>query len=319
MRRWAKYSRGVVKAMRHFLELSDYSAGELETLLNLSAELKRLYGDGGRDVCLTGKTMAMLFEKPSSRTRISFEVAMAQLGGASIYIKPEDIGGLGKREPIRDLGRVLKGYVDVIVARTFAHESVVELAKHAQKPVVNALTDRAHPCQAMADMLTIREHLGSLAGVKLAYVGDGNNVARSLAVACIRLGLHFSVASPAGYALPDDFVAGLADQEGTGTVACHREPGAAVADADVVYTDTWTSMGQESEKEQRVKHFAGYQVNAELMAVAAKDAKVMHCLPAYRGLEITDEVIESGQSIVFDQAENRLHFQRALLRFLLTG
>ena len=230
MRRWARYLKGVAEMMRHFLKLSDYSASELETLLDLSAELKQLYRGGGRDVCLAGKTMAMLFEKPSSRTRISFEVAVAQLGGTSIYIKPEDIGGLGKREPISDLGRVLKGYVDVIVARTFAHESVVELAKHAQKPVVNALTDRAHPCQAMADMLTIREHLGSLAGVKLAYVGDGNNVARSLAVACIRLGLHFSVASPAGYALPDDFVAGLADQEGTGTVACHREPGAAVAD-----------------------------------------------------------------------------------------
>ena len=305
--------------IRHFLRISDYSTGELEMLLDRSANLKQLYADGGRDTCLAGKTMAMLFEKPSSRTRISFEVAMAQLGGTSIYIRHEDIGGLGQREPIRDLRRVLNGYVDVIVARTFAHESVVELAEDAQQPVVNALTDRAHPCQAMADMLTIREHLGSLAGVRLAYVGDGNNVAQSLAVACVRLGLQLAIATPEGYAMDEAFMAKLAGQEGKGEVSCHTDPTVAVKDAEVVYTDTWTSMGQEEEKEKRVKDFAGFQVNADLMAAAAKDAKVMHCLPAYRGLEITDDVIESEQSIVFDQAENRLHFQRALLRFLVAG
>jgi len=304
---------------RHFLEISDYSTDELEMLLEKSEELKQLYLSGGRDTSLAGKTMAMLFEKPSSRTRISFEVGMAQLDGTSIYIRPEDIGGLGKREPIRDLGRVLRGYVDVIVARTFSHESVLELAEHAETPVINALTDRAHPCQAMADMLTIREHLGSLDGVKLAYAGDGNNVARSLALACIRLGLHLSLACPDGYALPSDFVASLAQEQGEGTITCHTDPAAAVKNADIVYTDTWTSMGQEDEKNQRIRDFAGYQVNAELMAAASKDAKVMHCLPAYRGLEITDDIIESPQSIVFDQAENRLHFQRALLRRLVVG
>ena len=258
----------------------------------------------------------MLFEKPSSRTRISFDVAMTQLSGTTIYIRPEDIGGLGQREPIRDLARVLNGYVDVIVARTFSHQSVVELAQHATVPVINALTDLAHPCQAMADILTIQEHCGQLQGCKLAYIGDGNNVARSLAVAAVRLGMNFAIAAPKGYEFTDDFVKLLAAESQPGQLTCTDSPTQAVAGANVIYTDTWTSMGQEDQKQQRIKDFAGYQVNRELVSAAGADAKIMHCLPAYRGHEITDEVIESAQSVVFAQAENRLHFQRALLQYL---
>jgi len=304
------------KMTKHFLELADFSAEELTELLDYSTKLKQLYKSGRRDTCLAGKTMILLFEKPSSRTRVSFEVAMTQLGGSSIHVRPEDIGGLGKREPIRDLARVLNGYVDVIVARTFDHKSVTELARYAEVPVINALTDVAHPCQAMADVLTIKEHFGTLPGRKLAYVGDGNNVARSLAVACVRLGLELTIAAPAKYALAADFVADMNKQGGRGNIKCTEDPAQAVQGADVVYTDTWTSMGQEKEKQQRIDDFAGFMVDEALMAKADKQAKVMHCLPAYRGLEISDEVIESAQSIIFDQAENRLHFQRALLKYL---
>jgi len=299
---------------RHFLTLRDYSSDELHFLLQEASRMKQLYKTGGRDVCLAGKNMVLLFEKPSSRTRISFQVAMSQLGGNAIYIRPEDIGGLGRREPIKDLARVLNGYVDLIVARTFTHEAVVELASYSIVPVINALTDLSHPCQAMADMLTIQEHFGRLQGIKLAYVGDGNNVAYSLAIASKRLGLHLALASPAKYTLNPDFLAQL---DGPGRISCTTQPMDAVKDADVIYTDTWVSMGQEAEKEQRIKDFAGYQVNRQLLEAAANRAKIMHCLPAYRGLEITDEVMESPQSIIFAQAENRLHFQRALIKHLL--
>jgi ornithine carbamoyltransferase len=302
--------------VKHFIEIEHYSIEELLLLLAMAAELKNLYRSGGRDTPLAGKTMAMVFEKPSSRTRISFQVGMAQLGGTAIYLRPEDIGGLGKREPISDLTRVLNGYVDVIVARTFQHESVLELAQYATVPVINALTDRAHPCQAMADLLTIREHFGKLENVKLAYIGDGNNVARSLAFAGKKLGLNFVTASPKGYELNGDIMEKLQDL-GPGTVTCVQDPQEAVRQADVIYTDTWTSMGQEEEKEKRIHQFQGYQVNMDLVQATGRDTKVMHCLPAYRGLEITDDVIESPQSIVFEQAENRLHFQRALLKFLV--
>lgn len=302
--------------VKHFIEIEHYSIEKLQLLLAMAAELKNLYRSGGRDTPLAGKTMAMVFEKPSSRTRISFQVGMAQLGGTAIYLRPEDIGGLGKREPISDLTRVLNGYVDVIVARTFQHESVLELAQYATVPVINALTDRAHPCQAMADLLTIREHFGKLENVKLAYIGDGNNVARSLAFAGKKLGLNFVIASPKGYELNGDIMEKLQDL-GPGTVTCVQDPQEAVRQADVIYTDTWTSMGQEEEKEKRIHQFQGYQVNMDLVQATGRDTKVMHCLPAYRGLEITDDVIESPKSIVFDQAENRLHFQRALLKFLV--
>ena len=298
--------------VRHFLTLTDYRRAELEELLDISAALKKVYKSGGSDLCLAGKTMVMLFEKPSSRTRISFEVAMAQLGGTAIHTRKEDIGLLGEREPIADLTRVLNGYVDVIVARTFQHKSVEELARYGRVPVINALTDFAHPCQVMADMLTMRERFGQLDGLKLAYVGDGNNMARSLAVGCCKLGVSFSIATPAGYALDEAFLKEL-DGNIQGTV----DPVEAVRGADVVYTDTWVSMGQEDEKEQRVGDFEGFQVNEQLLSYAKEGVKVMHCLPAYRGLEITDEVMESDRSIVFEQAENRLHFQRGLLKYLV--
>jgi len=303
--------------MENFLSIYDCSTSQLQELLQLSSELKKLYKAGGCDVCLAGKALAMLFEKASLRTRISFQVAMADLGGHPIYIKPEDIGGIGKREPVKDMARVLSRYVHGIMARTFKHDTIIELADFAQVPVINALTDFSHPCQVMADVLTITEYCGELTGLKIAYIGDGNNIARSLAFACAKLGMKLAVASPPRYELDADSV-GKANDISPDTVIQTRDPAQAVADADIVYTDTWVSMGQEDEKKQRVADFEGFQVNAELMKFAPTKAKVMHCLPAHRGLEITDEVAESENSIIFDQAENRLHFQRALLKKLLS-
>jgi ornithine carbamoyltransferase len=303
--------------MKHFLSINDCSAEELRELLDLSISLKKLYKSGGRDVCLTGKVLAMLFEKPSLRTRISFHVAMTDLGGSAIYVKPEDIGGIGKREPVKDMARVLSRYVDGIMARTFEHKVVVELAEFATVQVINALTDWSHPCQAMADVLTIKEHLGRLEGVKIAYIGDGNNVARSLAFSCARLGMKMVIAAPAGYELDAETIK-AAEQISAGSVKQVNEPKQAVSEADIIYTDTWVSMGQEDEKTKRLQDFDGFQVDAELVKLAGGRVKVMHCLPAYRGLEITDEVFESENSIIFDQSENRLHFQRALLKKLIS-
>ena len=303
--------------MKHFLCISDCSAEELNDLLDLSSSLKKLYKDGKRDVCLPGKVLIILFEKPSLRTRISFQVAMTDLGGSSIYVRPEDIGGIGKREPIKDIAKVLSRYVDGITARTFEHNTVTELAKFATVPVINALTDWSHPCQAMADAMTIQEHCGRLEGIKIAFIGDGNNVARSLAFACAKLGMKMVVASPKGYELDAESIK-TANQASAGSVAQTNNPAEAVAGADIVYTDTWVSMGQESEKQKRIRDFAGFQVNAELLKSAPARAKIMHCLPAYRGLEITDQAVESPNSIIFDQSENRLHFQRALLKKLMS-
>jgi ornithine carbamoyltransferase len=303
--------------MKDFLSIDRCTTPALVELLELSAELKKLYKKGKRDLCLQGKTLAMLFEKPSLRTRLSFQVAMTDLGGASIYVKPEDIGGIGKREPVKDIARVLSRYVHGIMARTFEHSTVVELAQFAEVPVINALTDWSHPCQAMADVLTIQEHLGKLEGVRIAYIGDGNNVARSLAFAAAKLQMKLVVASPRGYELD----AGSIDEANefcADTVTQTSDPAAAVSGAQVVYTDTWVSMGQEQEKQQRIKDFEGFQVNAELLKNAPAGAKIMHCLPAYRGFEITDEIAESPNSIIFDQSENRLHFQRALLKKLMS-
>jgi ornithine carbamoyltransferase len=303
--------------MKNFISIDDCSAEELRGLLNESAKLKKLYKGGGRDLCLAGKVLAMLFEKPSLRTRISFHVAMMDLGGSAIYVKPEDIGGIGKREPVKDIARVLSRYVDGIMARTFEHSVVVELAEFATVPVINALTDWSHPCQAMADVLTIKEHLGQFEGVKIAYIGDGNNVARSLAFACAKLGMKLAIASPKGYEL-DAKTIETAERIAAGSVEQVNEPKQAVSVADIIYTDTWVSMGQESEKKKRIKDFKGFQVDAKLVKLAGGGVKVMHCLPAYRGFEISDEVVESKNSIVFDQSENRLHFQRALLKKLLS-
>jgi ornithine carbamoyltransferase len=302
--------------MRHFISIKDCTAQELNELLDLSAKLKQDDKNGTIERCLSGKALALVFEKASLRTRVSFEIAMTDLGGVAIYMKPDDIGILGKREPIKDIARVFGRYVHGIMARTFAHDSLVELAKYSGVPVINGLSDWSHPCQAMADMLTIKEHLGRLEGVKIAFIGDGNNVARSLAFASAKLGLKMTIASPKGYELDADSIA-IADGISSGSVSRFQKPADAVKGADVIYTDTWVSMGQEQEEKKRLKAFAGFQVNDDLLALAPK-AKIMHCLPAHRGQEITDEVMESANSIIFDQAENRLHFQRALLKKLLS-
>ena len=303
--------------MKHFVEIESCTPEQLKELLKESSKLKKLYKSGKRDLCLVGKTLAMLFEKPSLRTRISFEVAMTDLGGHAIYVKPEDIGGIGKREPIKDIARVLSRYVHGIMARTFEHSTVTELARFAEVPVINALTDFSHPCQAMADVLTIEEHCGYFKGIKIAYIGDGNNVARSLAFACAKLGMKMTVASPHGYELDEESIKN-ANEVTAGAISQTDDPVEAVTGSDIIYTDTWVSMGQEVQKKKRCKDFAGFQVNRELLRSAPTNAKIMHCLPAYRGLEITDEVIELPNSIIFDQAENRLHFQRALLKKLMS-
>jgi ornithine carbamoyltransferase len=302
--------------MKDFLSVSSCTADELLELLDLSDKLKKYYKKGNRDLCLVGKSLVMLFEKPSLRTRMSFQIAMAQLGGNPIYVKPEDIGGIGKREPIKDMARVLDRYANGIMARTFAHDTVIELAKFAEIPVINALTDWSHPCQAMADIMTIREHFGKLAGVKIAYIGDGNNVARSLAYGCAKLGMKIVIASPKGYQLDKESIDST-NRIAAGTTTQINNPHDAVKGADVIYTDTWVSMGQEDEKTKRVADFQGFAVDSKLLSDAPR-AKIMHCLPAYRGYEITDEAMESSNSIVFDEAENRLHFQRALLKKLLS-
>lgn len=303
--------------MKDFLSINNCSTPQLQELLDLSAELKKLYKQGKRDLCLAGKTLAMIFEKASLRTRISFQVAMTDLGGSSIYIKPEDIGGIGKREPAKDIARVMSRYVHGIMARTFAHDTQIELAKFADVPVINALSDWSHPCQAMADILTISEHCPNLKGLKIAYIGDGNNVARSLAFVCAKFDMKITIASPQGYQLDEESIT-TANKTNPATVTQINDPAAAVADANVVYTDTWISMGRENEKKQRIADFDGFQVNNDLMNKAPAGAKVMHCLPAYRGFEITDEIAESPNSIIFNQAENRLHFQCALLKKLLS-
>ena len=303
--------------MKNFLSINDCSTEQLKELLTQSSKLKKLYKNGKRDICLSGKVLAMLFEKPSLRTRISFQVAITDLGGNAIYVKPEDIGGIGKREPVKDTARVLSRYVDGIMARTFEHNTVTELAKYATVPVINALTDWSHPCQAMADMLTIKEHCGQLDGKKIVFLGDGNNVARSLAFAAAKLNMKLTVASPTGYELDTETIE-TANQVSAGSVSQTNDPQKAIIDADVIYTDTWISMGQEDEKQKRIAAFTGFQIDTKLLKTAPVNSKIMHCLPAHRGLEIADEAVESKQSIIFDQSENRLHFQRALLKKLMS-
>jgi len=302
--------------MKSFLTIRDCSLEELNELLDLSHSLKKLYKSGKRDLCLSGKVLAMLFEKTSLRTRVSFQVAMNDLGGFAMYMKPDDIGVIGQREPAKDMARVFSRYVDGIMARTFAHQTIVELDHWASVPVINALSDWSHPCQAMADVMTIQEHCGNLSGLKLAYIGDGNNVARSLAFVCAKFGMRFVCSSPKGYELDGDTL-NVANSIQPGCASQNNDPVEAVKGADVVYTDTWVSMGQESEKARRVQDFKGFAVDEALMAHAPKNAKVMHCLPAYRGYEISDGVAESENSVIFDEAENRLHFQRALLKYLM--
>ncbi len=301
---------------KDFLSIRDFSPQEIRFLLHLAGQVKAY--PAAYHSALRGKTLAMIFEKPSLRTRVSFDVGMEQLGGHSLYLSPAEIS-LGKRESIHDVAKNLERMVQGIMIRTFAHQIVVEMAEHAKVPVINALTDYSHPCQAMADYLTMLEVKGHVAGLKVAYVGDGNNVAHSLLFAGAQLGAEVWIATPAGYE-PDAAAVEWARERALETGArCKvtNDPWAAVADADVVYTDAWTSMGQEAETAVRREIFAPYQVNARLFAVARPDAIFLHCLPAHRGDEVTDDVIDSPRSMVFPQAENRVHAQKAILLELL--
>lgn len=307
-----------MSSLLHFINILDHQRNVLAHLIDRAISDKSLHRDGKLPTVLTGKTLAIYFEKPSLRTRLSFEVAMIQLGGHTVYLTDAEVG-LGKREPIKDVARVISGMCDGIVVRTFSHQAVVELAQFASVPVVNALTDFSHPCQALADLMTAKEHFSDLTGLKLAFIGDGHNVARSLAAACARLNVEFVLASPPRYQLDSAFVDTLRRAEPKAKFQQTADPLQAVTDADVVYTDTWISMGQEEQRQNRINDFKGFQVNTDLMKHAKPTAIVMHCLPAYRGYEITDEVIESPQSVVFDEAENRLHLQRTLLAVLLAG
>ena len=303
--------------MSNFLAIDDFSRAELEALLELAAELKREHMAGANRPWLRGKTLAMIFQKPSLRTRVSFEMAMRHLGGDALYLSPHEIG-LGKRESVADVARVLSGYVNGIMARVFAYEHMRELAEHASVPVINGLSDLNHPCQALADIFTIMELRPQLQGLKLAFIGDGNNVATSLLLICARLGVHFSIAAPEGYELKAT-VAARGNELAAETEADFlqlRDPAEAVAQADIIYTDVWTSMGQE-ESEQRRHIFQPYQVNRALLARARPDVLVMHDLPAHRGEEITDAVADGPHSVIFQQAHNRLHAQKAILARLL--
>ncbi|MCA9883198.1 MAG: ornithine carbamoyltransferase [Anaerolineaceae bacterium] len=306
--------------MKHFLDLASLSTSEVEHLLQLAVHLKLEWQSGGNRPVLKNKILGMVFQKPSLRTRVSFEVGMKQLGGDAIMLGPQEIG-LGKRESIGDVARVLSGYVNGIMARVFDHYHVTELAKYSRVPVINGLSDDTHPCQAMADVLTIKERFGDLHGLKVAYIGDGNNVATSLLYASAHLGMDFSIATPEGYELPSrvrERGAALAAHSGT-DVMWSTHPEQAVEGAHVIYTDTWVSMGQEEETSERRQTFAPFQVNKDLVSQAHPDAIVLHCLPAHRGDEITDDVADGPHSMIFEQAENRLHAQKAILVKLLAS
>ena len=325
---------------RDLLSITDLSPEELRLVLETARALKEglrpvpqrqagsgrasnetmRSGESDSRRLLAGKTLALLFEKPSLRTRVSFDVGMRQLGGDCIYVSPAEVG-LGTREPVEDVARVMSRYVDCIAARTFAQETVEQLARWADVPVINALSEGEHPCQALADLLTILEHKGRLEGVSLAYIGDGNNVARSLCLAAGMMGMEFRIATPEGYELDEKTVsrAGELARGSGGGIVCVREAKEAAAGSDVVYTDVWASMGQEEEATQRREAFARYQVDAKLMSLAAPEAIFMHDMPAHRGEEVSAEVIEGTQSVVFDQAENRLHAQKGALALILGG
>ena len=297
---------------RHFTRVADFSGDELELVLDVAARLKQ--APRAEQLVLPGRALGMIFAKPSTRTRISFEVGIAQLGGYGLYLRSDDLQ-LGRGETIRDTATVLSRYLDAIMIRTFAQAEVEELAEHAGIPVINGLTDETHPCQALADMLTIRERLGRLDGVRVAYLGDGNNVCSSLMVAATRLGANFVAATPAGYE-PDERAVATARESG-GEVGVVRDPTEAVRDADVLYTDVWTSMGQEDDRDRRLRDFDGYGITTELLGQARNGAIVLHCLPAHYGEEISEDVLYGPQSAVWDQAENRLHAQKALLALVM--
>lgn len=304
-----------VKSKRDLISIADLGLDEINLLFDRAADLKTLKEKGGVKFTLPGKTLAMLFEKPSTRTRVGFEVAMTQLGGHAINLAPEDTQ-LGRDESLSDTAKILAGYCDCILIRTFGHDRVVELAKHGAVPVINGLSDLLHPCQILSDLFTIKGLKGSLEGVKVAYVGDGNNVANSWILGASKTGVELALACPEGHD-PDPNILAMG-LEGTGAkINVVRDPVKAVKDAHIIYTDTWTSMGQEKEAKIRRKIFAPYQVNRKLLEAARQDAYVMHCLPAHRGEEITDEVADGPRSIIFPQAENRLYMQKAILEWLM--
>lgn len=301
---------------KHFLDLADHSPAEIQDILSLALRLKKEHFASGNPPLFKGKTLGMIFQKPSLRTRVSFEMAMRQMGGDALYLSPAEIG-LGKRETTADIARVMSGYVQGLMARVFEHGHVTELAKWSEIPVINGLSDYCHPCQAMADALTILEKFGSLKGLNIVYVGDGNNVAVSLLHIVVMLGGNFTIANPEGYDIPEK-AKEMGEELATGGAQIRylRDPHEAVKDAHVIYTDTWTSMGQEEESAKREMVFPPYQVNQKLLQEACKDAIVMHCLPAHRNHELTDEVADGPQSVIFAQAHNRLHAQKAVLAHL---
>jgi len=303
--------------VKHIVSIKDLSSADIGEIFDLAESLKA-EGKFKKAELLKGKTLGLIFQKPSLRTKVSFSVAMSQLGGTAVYLAPEEIK-LGERESIKDVARTLSRYLDGIVARTFRHQDISELAEYSGVPVINGLSDFSHPCQALSDLFTVKEKKGALKGLKLAFVGDGNNVCNSLLMASAKMGVDVSVAAPKGYE-PDKEVVNtaldLAAVNGSKVIVC-SDPEKAAAGADVIYTDVWTSMGQEKERAKRLKAFKGFQINSKLCSKAKRDHIIMHCLPAHRGEEITDECMESAHSIVFDQAENRLHVEKAILLLLL--
>ncbi|HVJ67050.1 MAG TPA: ornithine carbamoyltransferase [Caulifigura sp.] len=304
--------------MKNLTTMASLDASTTARLLELAAELKQKWAKGDRPSLLENRVLTQVFEKPSLRTRVSFEAAMQQLGGSAIFMSSAD-AGLNGRESTADVARVLGSYSDAIVLRTFKQSLIDDFAKYSRCPVINGLSDDDHPCQALTDLFTMQEFFGPVKGLTLAYVGDGNNVAKSLAIACAQLGVHFHIGAPQGYQLPGAFEKDLKKQYPSFVYKQTDDAKAAVKGAEVVYTDVWASMGQESEKEHRAKVFASFQVNGDLMKAAGPQAKFMHCLPARRGLEVTDEVMESPASIVFPQAENRMHLAKAVLAHLVAG
>lgn len=302
--------------MRHFLSLNDLSTEELEHLLEQAVRLKAAHQRGKDPQLLRGRVLGLVFEKPSLRTRVSFETGIAHLGGRSIFIGNQEVG-LGSRESVPDVARTISQYVDGLILRVFKHSTVETFAKWGTRPVINGLSDYDHPCQALGDLLTIKEAFGDLAGRTVVFVGDGNNVARSLATGCAMLGMRFILSAPEGYGFDEAFLRNGCGGASANSLIQEHDPQHAVREADVIYTDVWTSMGQEAERDARLRSFAAYQVNAQLLEKAPAHAIVMHCLPAHRGEEITSDVVDSDRSVVFPQAGNRMHAQKALMGWLL--
>lgn len=317
----AEYQPKFPFTQRHLLTLQDWSEDDICQCLSLALRLKAMQKRGEAQTCLSGKTLAMIFAKSSTRTRVSFEVGATQLGGSALFLSTSDIQ-LGRGEPISDTAQVLSRMVDGIMIRTFRQSDLEELAKYGSIPVINGLTDEFHPCQVLADLLTIYEKKGTLKGLKLAFVGDGNNMAHSLMIGCSKLGIDVAIASPDGYKPNPTYTAWAvanAAAQGSRVTVC-TDPLEACAGADVLYTDVWASMGQEGEAEKRRKAFGGvYQINAACLEVAKKDAIFLHCLPAHRGEEVTSDVIDGPHSVIFDEAENRLHAQKAVMALLMGG